>query len=822
MAAKSANIYISERLKEKLSGFKNTKYTIVHAPVGYGKTQTIKSYLKSTGYELHWVNCDRSKDIFWSEFCEVIADSCDADVTELLNVGFPNDIKSSSRAAKLINAMKFRSKAVLVLDNYNVVDCDMLDRVFTILRENDSTSFKVIFITGNHLEPYAMKLIVRNWIGYINTDDLSFNPEDIIEYFKINGVTITKEQAKEYYSLSNGWPIIVNFQLRHHLQEKNFNMMNDINTFINNEIFFPMPDDEKMFLVKMSTFENFTIAQAAAWNEMSQEQAKKYIEDNIFVKYDSVERVYSMNPLIRRYLEKDFDEIPDHERNDMFTSVGNLYNESGDFFHAVKCYYLAGNFQRMFEIKVNYPHLFQAVIKENKPVFLAAAYNYFKVENKGDYQFAIALVIAMFLYNENALSAELSSQIRRDILKDSNMSDADKKVCLADLIYADSFMHFNNYDKMDNALKVIKEKNIRIRGDLCRSIPFAYGSPSVLLLYHSNPGRLEDEINFMESASKIYYQFTDGHGKGFETVAKAEMYYLRGDIETAEILCLKAMYIADSRNQISVFLAANLILTRISVFTGDELSLTGRLEFFSKKIKDVEDNIQIYSRMVDTCKGFIYASIGGKDYIPEWLKDEKKIEDYSNFITLASANVVYGKYLLLDKQYHHLQAISGQFIGIAEAYSYVIPKIYTYIYIAVSNNETGLPEKACKLLGEAIELACDDMIYMPFVENFAQLSELVSSMVMSDKQAHFIKEVKKIYKIYSKGLKAISKCYEEKTNYGLTARETDIAKLAAKRMSNKEIAEVLFIAESTVKSTMKSVFAKLEINSRAELKNFFE
>ena len=50
----------------------------------------------------------------------------------------------------------------------------------------------------------------------------------------------------------------------------------------------------------------------------------------------------------------------------------------------------------------------------------------------------------------------------------------------------------------------------------------------------------------------------------------------------------------------------------------------------------------------------------------------------------------------------------------------------------------------------------------------------------------------------------------------------DVAKPASQRFSNKEIAEQLFIAESTVKSNMKVIFNKLQINSRAELKNFFE
>ena len=66
------------------------------------------------------------------------------------------------------------------------------------------------------------------------------------------------------------------------------------------------------------------------------------------------------------------------------------------------------------------------------------------------------------------------------------------------------------------------------------------------------------------------------------------------------------------------------------------------------------------------------------------------------------------------------------------------------------------------------------------------------------------------------------KCSSVQPMHGLTVREADVAKLAAKRLTNKEIADQLFIAESTVKSNMKMIFNKLEINSRAELKNFFD
>ena len=85
----------------------------------------------------------------------------------------------------------------------------------------------------------------------------------------------------------------------------------------------------------------------------------------------------------------------------------------------------------------------------------------------------------------------------------------------------------------------------------------------------------------------------------------------------------------------------------------------------------------------------------------------------------------------------------------------------------------------------------------------------------------FISRTKTVIKKYGKELMAVKKASMNTQSYGLTKRELEVAKLAAQRMSNKEIADMLFIAESTVKSNLKIIFNKLSINSRSELKNFF-
>ena len=50
----------------------------------------------------------------------------------------------------------------------------------------------------------------------------------------------------------------------------------------------------------------------------------------------------------------------------------------------------------------------------------------------------------------------------------------------------------------------------------------------------------------------------------------------------------------------------------------------------------------------------------------------------------------------------------------------------------------------------------------------------------------------------------------------LTPRETDILKLLARGLSNKEIADQLFLSEGTVKNYLSSIFSKLHARDRAQ------
>ena len=51
----------------------------------------------------------------------------------------------------------------------------------------------------------------------------------------------------------------------------------------------------------------------------------------------------------------------------------------------------------------------------------------------------------------------------------------------------------------------------------------------------------------------------------------------------------------------------------------------------------------------------------------------------------------------------------------------------------------------------------------------------------------------------------------------LTPSELRVARLAAEGMTNREIAQGLFVTENTIETHLRSVFRKLDIRSRSQL-----
>lgn len=57
---------------------------------------------------------------------------------------------------------------------------------------------------------------------------------------------------------------------------------------------------------------------------------------------------------------------------------------------------------------------------------------------------------------------------------------------------------------------------------------WTFGSPSVLMMFHREPGSLLKEQEEMNECMPHYYKITNGHGQGAERVMDAEALFIQG------------------------------------------------------------------------------------------------------------------------------------------------------------------------------------------------------------------------------------------------------------------------------------------------------
>ena len=125
----------------------------------------------------------------------------------------------------------------------------------------------------------------------------------------------------------------------------------------------------------------------------------------------------------------------------------------------------------------------------------------------------------------------------------------------------------------------------------------------------------------------------------------------------------------------------------------------------------------------------------------------------------------------------------------------------------------GNQEKAIVTLMEAMELASDENLLYYFVNEHDRIKDLM-------KEAFKVIAVTKT-NIPTKFIDSIKLAIErkeklKKMNFGidLSAREFETLKLLDGDLSNQEIADKLFISLNTVKTHVKNIYLKLEVDNR--------
>lgn len=817
----SRSLYFPDRITYAMGEIIDYPLTIVEAPIGYGKTTAVRECMKNSGVNMQWQRIyDSSINCFWTGFCSLLAEfdvECSHSLTQL---GFPNDFISRQEALNIIDTINFPVKTVVVIDDYHIVEHTEINDFIEYLVRNEIHDLSIVLIVRYISFQNIDELKLKGYLKHITKETFEFDSNEIKAYYKLCGISIKDYEADKLYTLTEGWISALYLLMLNYLEDGSFSSPSNIYKLVEKTLYMPFPDEIKEFLQVICIFDSFSLRQAVhMWQKDNADRLLAEITSkNTLIKYDEKTKTYHMHNIFTKLLKDLFESRDESYKKQIYQKAAQWYMKSSDYFIAMHYFYISEDFESLMSVvEIDKGH---SIFNERKEVFI----QYFeKCPNQIKEQHPIALLIYainLFLLNEFERFKKACSEFVIVIQKNDSLDTESRNILLGEFELLLSFTGYNDIMKMLDHIQKASSLLKQPAKFIDNTEGWTFGSPSVLYMFYREAGKLEEDVRNIKEALPFYSRITNGHGKGGEYVMEAEWHFNLGNFENAEIISHKALYEADQCGQYDIVICALFVQLRIAMFKGDYATILCIFKKLYEEMSQIKQYSLIY--IIDLCDASIHAGLRRNQKIPQWIGKGDFGSSRLFFPAMAFMNIVYGRVLLVNAEYYKLLGIAEQFMGIASFFPNLLGHIYTNIYIASANEQIYRREDALTALKRSLDIAMLDKVYMPFVENGDYIRALLEEL---KRQGLYRKDITRILELYEQYRKAIEKINSElsvENKPALAGREIEIAQLAAKGFSNKQIGEKLFITQNTVKTQLKRVFEKLDISSRAMLKQYFD
>ena len=814
--------YFPKELKKRLDRISQYPVTVVEAPSGFGKTTAIKEYLSEDFHgsiQKYWYTC-LGEPMFetWMGICDLFSN---------IDAKAADDLKSLKEPAmdtlfymrQYLRSIHCYAETYLVVDNFQLADCAIPSELINTFSMHGNPNLHIIFI-AQKLEPEKLMSVYNNNIYTISTSFFLFDKKGIISLYRMEGTHITDSEAQEVLTSTEGWVAAVRLQMLGFMKNGSFTFTSDLERLVESAVWNYLTPIEKKFLLSVSILDSFTERQAAIMLGMNTlpESMHMFLKNNYFIRYFPDKSLFCIYSILKRYLRRQFySRMPEDYQNSMLCKAGNSCAAMSQYRTAATLYYKAGDFDAIFSLPFNRKYL-DCRIDKRQPGYIAKLINDCPENTLCKYPYSL-LILGYYTLacGQLDLYEKLFQLLRETIQKESGFSKEELMKIKCEYKLLASMMEFNSISKMYE----VQKEAWAISGEQSKifkhGMPWFFASASVLNMFWQESGELENELRQLDEYSTLYYKLTNAHGEGSCILMRAEAMLMRGDDEQAEILCHKALCAASSCKQVTVCISIELLFGRIAVLRGD-------VDGFFKAVKNiqayVEGDFDLYVlRMAEHCLSVLSLNLGIKDYVAPWLYDMKSISEAVYAPIVPYAQALHLKLLLMDKRYNEFYGIYQYTLDISKKYTgnikYMMLKVYRLLLLSAAERDNGKYAQAAQYIKEALAIALPDKIYLPLARQ-EWVQEFLHEIKKTSQDFNF-SDLEKLCIRWHKGANLIRKAFE-KFESPLAPREREIALLARERLSSKEIADKLYISEMTVRTTLRTVYKKLNIHSRAELR----
>lgn len=800
--------YYSDRLKHKLNNLKTSRAVIVEAPSGFGKTTAVRDYLERDlpqDSSVYWFNAaDEVPEAGFQRLCREIEKIDGYAGERLLRIGFPNTV-TIGEVCEALRTIQCERDCWLVIDNFQSLSTSLPPSFLTALLEHGGTGLHIVIVTQMLGRDVHTAIAGRGFVHFTDTD-LRLDALDVLRYYSLAGAEITKEEALNVVHHTEGWIIAVYLQLKVFQETGAFSNM-AILSLMDHLVWERLTEEQQTFLLWLSPFETITIRQACALAQYDilPEYALEALKSP-FIRYDRVSSRYELHSILSELLAQKRRERGEIFERECLMRAGDLCRDNNRNAEALAFYWQIKDYEGILSTDfslLSFDKIGDTPFSEIAPELVKKC----PVEIKNKYPLSM-LRIAWALK-----AAGL------DAVFDSLLEELDSTLDQDGLLRAEwqLLSVYRFYPHLDQMMPLLKKAALLFDGKSSQVIlpdaPWCFGDYSQMAVFHRVSGEADREAYVLEEFISLYSRLTGGHGSGADALFRAELAHYRGDLNQAEVLAYKAIFLAEINRQCIVHLGATMHLCEIAV----EKSSFDQWQSALNSMEHAASfqNNAVVRTMLDTQLRLLLNELGHKERIPGWLKNADKIMLLPPALRYNALYVHLG-FLMHTGEYTRMIGILQ---AVRESTNLYPPfqSIFYYILTAIGQVQTGDKAGAAESLERALEQAIPDGLIYLFSTHHWLLQGLPEELIRK-KYPECLPRYLEIKERFLKGFETLhAALLPDSLPDSLTVREREIALLAAKGLKNSEIAEKLIVTENTVRTHLHSVYQKLDIDRRTKL-----
>ena len=812
------SIYISERLQKSLQPVSNSALTAITAPMGYGKTTAVNWYLSrlakdSQALLIRISIYSQNLSIFWKSVQNAFSF---AGLNFLENYDCPEDEASAGFLTEILcYQLEKCENCYVFIDDFHLLKDDRATTFLCRMAGRIPEKVHLIVASRNHFisDDWIVRLGGR--LHRIEIDDLRLNSGELSAYIRRCGTSMTDSQLEQLLKSSEGWFAAVYLNLCSFSKSGELpGKTSDIYQMFSASMLNPLPEDRKEFLSAMGLADEFTeeMAEFITKREDVHQILKMLTRQNAFVTCLNDGQTYRFHHMMKECAFRAFRTLDDSRQAFYYERYGAWYEKYGAYIHALSAYRRNQNFAAILRVVQKDAGILLASLK---PEEVLEVLNRCPVSVLKEYPLAILVLMrCMFNWKNIPKMLELKELLLASIREHPKLSEEERGNLLGECDLIQSFLMYNDISRMSQFHRSASEKMTRPAISIRSDGGWTFGSPSVLMMFHRKSGDLDKELEEMNQCMPHYYKITNGHGQGAETIMSAEAHFMRGNFVDAHIALEKAYTQIQGNGQESIALCCDFLAQRLSIC----MDIKMRNTFEERRKELLQGHNTTWVNIFDSTCAYYYAVTGQTERIPALFGAH--MLSTVNFLAPGRPmmEMIENQVYLAQGEYSKVIGRSESILAMCQALHYDLVALHVQIQLLAANWKLGKTEQALELLRRSLSQAFPDGILMPFVENYPYIEEFLKGSFFGINENF-------LFRITRMGKEWEMRCDQLKKEEAyppvfkvLSDRELEITELMAKHMSNKEIAQSLFLSEGTVKQYINQIYSKLQIPGDVRVK----